>query len=286
MSDPSAGVEEPVLQLDGGTLAFGDRVLWSELDLTVRPGEFIAILGANGSGKSSLMKAILGLTPLTSGRLEIAGSPPARGSRLIGYVPQERRLAPSSPIRVRDLVGLGIDGASWGIGWPNRSRRLRIERILASVGALHLADVPVHQLSGGEQQRIRIGQALSTDPRLLLCDEPLLSLDLTHQRTVVSLIDHCRAERGTAVLFVTHEINPVLPYVDRVLYLADGQFRIGTVAEVMTSESLSALYGSPIEVVRVGGRILIAGVPDLSEDEHHHATEAPPHPVVAHRAAP
>ncbi|MDQ1730685.1 MAG: zinc/manganese transport system ATP-binding protein [Pseudonocardiales bacterium] len=266
--DPS--LTEVVLDLRAGALALGDRTLWSGLDLQIRSGEFVAVLGANGSGKTSLLKAILGLQPLTSGVLTIAGRQPQRGSELIGYIPQERRLAPPTPLRVRDLVRLGIDGQRWGFGWPNRGRGERVEEILRSVGASHLADVPVHLLSGGEQQRVRIAQSLATDPKLLLCDEPLLSLDLSHQRAVVTLIDQRRRSRGTAVLFVTHEINPVLPYVDRVLYLAEGRFRIGTVDEVMTSRSLSALYGTEIEVLRSGSRIIVAGIPDVPEHEHEH----------------
>lgn len=254
---------QAVLELHEAALSFGARTLWSGLDLTVRPGEFIAVLGANGSGKTTLMRAILGLQQLSTGTLLIGGEPPRRGSNLIGYVPQERRLAPSTPLRARDLVRMGIDGQSWGVGWRQATRKAgRVEAILAEVGAAHLADVPVHLLSGGEQQRVRIAQALATDPALLLCDEPLLSLDLNHQRAVVGLIDHRRNTAATAVLFVTHEINPVLPYVDRVLYLADGRFRIGTVDEVMTSESLSALYGAQIEVIRTGSRIIVAGIPD------------------------
>lgn len=254
---------QAVLELHEAALSFGARTLWSGLDLTVRPGEFIAVLGANGSGKTTLMRAILGLQQLSTGTLLIGGEPPRRGSNLIGYVPQERRLAPSTPLRARDLVRMGIDGQSWGVGWRQATRKAgRVEAILAEVGAAHLADVPVHLLSGGEQQRVRIAQALATDPALLLCDEPLLSLDLNHQRAVVGLIDRRRNTAATAVLFVTHEINPVLPYVDRVLYLADGRFRIGTVDEVMTSESLSALYGAQIEVIRTGSRIIVAGIPD------------------------
>jgi zinc/manganese transport system ATP-binding protein len=278
---PSGTADAAVLELTGGALAFGDRTLWSDLDLTVRRGEFLAVLGANGSGKTTLMRAILGLQPLTSGTLTVAGAPPRRGSNLIGYIPQERRLSPPTPLRARDLVALGVDGQRWGPGRPNAARRRRVADGLAAVGASHLADIPVHLMSGGEQQRVRIAQALATDPQLLLCDEPLLSLDLNHQRAVVALINERRRAHGTAVLFVTHEINPVLPFVDRVLYLADGQFRIGGVDEVMTSQSLTALYGSEVEVVRTATRIIVAGLPDAD------AEVRPPGPgVVANTAGP
>jgi zinc/manganese transport system ATP-binding protein len=263
----------PVLRLEHATLRVGDRVLWSGLDLRVAPGEFLAVLGANGSGKTSLLRAVLGLQALTTGRIRVAGEDVHRGSRAIGYVPQQRRIDPLTPLRARDLVGLGIDGHRWGVGPFGRARRTRraqLEAALAAVDALGYADRPVGQLSGGEQQRVRIAQALATDPKLLLCDEPLLSLDLHHQQAVTALVNARRRTSGTAVVFVTHEINPVLPYVDRVLYLAGGRFRIGTVDEVMTSQTLSALYGVPVEVIRTGRRIVVAGVPDEHVHEHDH----------------
>jgi zinc/manganese transport system ATP-binding protein len=262
-------VSRSVLQLTDASLAYGRRTLWSGLDLEVAAGEFVAVLCANGSGKTSLMRVILGLQPLSAGQLTVAGKPPRRGSDDIGYVPQQRRAEPLTPLRARDVVGQGLDGHRWGIGLPSASRRRRVVAALESVGAAHYADMPIGLLSGGEQQRVRIAQALVADPPLLLCDEPLLSLDLPSQRTVTSLVDRRRRERDTAVLFVTHEINPVLPYVDRVLYLAGGRFRIGTVEEVLNSATLSELFGAPIEVVRVGGRILVAGIPDTPEQAHH-----------------
>jgi zinc/manganese transport system ATP-binding protein len=262
-------VSHSVLRLSGASLAYGRRTLWSDLDLDIAPGEFVAVLGANGSGKTSLMRVILGLQPLTSGRIEVAGRPARRGSDDIGYVPQQRRADPLTPLRARDVVGQGLDGHRWGIGRPSAPRRRRIAAALDSVGAGDYADMPIGLLSGGEQQRVRIAQALVADPPLLLCDEPLLSLDLTSQRTVTALVDRRRREHSTAILFVTHEVNPVLPYVDRVLYLAGGRFRVGTVDEVLNSATLSELFGAPIEVVRVGGRILVAGIPDTTEQAHH-----------------
>ena len=257
------------LRLSDASLAFGRRVLWSGLDLDVAPGEFIAVLGANGSGKTSLMRAILGLQSLTGGTVEVAGRPVRRGSTTVGYVPQQQRADPLTPMRARDFVAQGLTGHRWGTGLPSAARRSTVAGALAAVGATPYADVPIGLLSGGEQQRVRIAQALVTDPSLLLCDEPLLSLDLPSQRTVTALVERRRREHDTAVLFVTHEINPVLPYVDRVLYLAAGRFRIGRVDEVLTSATLSALFGAPIEVVRIGGRILVAGIPDSPEHAHH-----------------
>ncbi|PPK63476.1 ABC transporter ATP-binding protein [Actinokineospora auranticolor] len=275
MTDPNLPDGARAVALSAARLAYGDRVLWDGLDLDVAPGEFVAVLGPNGSGKTSLMRVLLGLQKLTSGTVRIAGSPPGRGNRAVGYIPQQRALDPTVAVRGRDLVGLGFDGHRWGLGLGGmRERRRRVDTALAAVGATAYADRPVGLLSGGEQQRLRVAQALVGDPRVLLCDEPLLSLDLAHQRAVSTLIDERRRATGAAVLFVTHEINPVLPLVDRILYLVDGRFRVGTPEEVMTSETLSSLYRTDIAVVRVHGQIHVVGahghLSDLCEDNPHH----------------
>jgi len=218
----------PALSIDDASLSFGRRRLWSHLNLIVEPGEFVAVLGANGTGKTSLIRVILGQQRLTSGTVRVGGRPARRGGNDIGYVEQQRRIDPLTPMRGRDLVGLGLDGHRWGPGRPDRNRRRRIEAILAKVGASSFADRPIGLLSGGERQRLRIAQALVADPRLLLCDEPLLSLDQQSQRSITALVDERRRADKTAVIFVTHEINPVLPYADRVLCLADGRLHVAS----------------------------------------------------------
>ncbi|MET9323342.1 metal ABC transporter ATP-binding protein [Streptomyces sp. NPDC003038] len=258
-----------MISLRGAALAYGDRTLWRDLDLDVLPGEFLAVLGPNGSGKTSLLRVLLGRQPLTAGTLAVLGGPAPRGSSHIGYVPQQKSLPAHTMLRARDLVRLGMEGHRWGVSPAPGAIRRRVDEILDSVGALPYADVPVGRLSGGEQQRVRIAQALATDPRILLCDEPLLSLDLQHQRTVTALVDRRRRSAGTAVVFVTHEINPVLGLVDRVLYLAPGGFRIGPPDEVMTTATLSQLYGTEVDVLRVRGRIVVVGAPDAAAVHHH-----------------
>ena len=259
----------PVVHISQASLAFGARTLWSGLDLDVEPGEFVAILGPNGSGKTSLLKVLLGLQPLSAGTCGVAGDRP------VGYVPQQRAIQEALTLRGVDLVGLGLDGHRWGTGWRGmRERRRRVAEAIEAVGAHSYAKSPVGRLSGGEQQRLRVAQALVGAPAVLLCDEPLLSLDLAHQQAVSALIDARRREAGTAVLFVTHEINPILSYVDRVLYLADGRFRIGKPDEVMNSQTLSELFRTRIEVIRVGGQIHVAGAQSaLCEDEPHHLNQ-------------
>jgi zinc/manganese transport system ATP-binding protein len=255
-----------ILEIEGGALGFGERTLWRDLDLRVAPGEFLAVLGPNGSGKTSLLRTILGMQQLDTGTARLLGEPIRGGDRRIGYVPQQKILPIGTPLRGRDLVALGVDGHRFGLPVSRAADRARVAELLTAVGADGFADRAVGQLSGGEQQRLRVAQALAADPVLLLCDEPLLSLDLQNQRGVAELIDRRRREHDTAVIFVTHDVNPVLGLVDRVLYLANGRFREGTPDEVLRSDVLSDLYGTPVEVIRSGGRLVVVGGP---EHAHH-----------------
>jgi len=255
-----------VLSLRDASLAYGPRVLWSGLDLEIRPGEFVAVLGANGAGKSSLLKVVLGQVPLRAGTVRFLGQPVRGGDRRIGYVPQQTLADDAVPLRGRDLVALGLDGHRWGVPLRLRRRSEAVDALVASVHAEATERSPVGRLSGGEQQRLRVAQALAGDPRLLLFDEPLLSLDLAHQRIISDLVDESRRAHDLAVLFVTHDVNPVLAAVDRVLYFANGRVRVGTPDEVLRSDVLSALYGSPVDVIRSHGRVIVAGAPDSS---HH-----------------
>ena len=265
---------EPTVRLRGASLGYGARLLWQNLDLTVAPGEFVAVLGPNGSGKTSLVKVLLGLAQLSSGSVEVCGAPPKRGSNVIGYIPQQRGFDRDLPIRGIDLVRLGLDGHRWGFPLPNPQRRRLVDAAIAAVGATEFAQAPVGRLSGGEQQRLRIAHALLGDPKLMLCDEALLSLDIKHQRDVVGLIDSRRRALNASVLFVTHEINPILPVVDRVLYLVGTRWAVGTPDEVFTSAKLSDLYQTDVEVLRVRGRIVVVGPPDSPHSEigstHYH----------------
>jgi zinc/manganese transport system ATP-binding protein len=270
-----------VLEFQSASLSFGDRVLWSDLSLAISAGEFIAVLGPNGTGKTSLLKAVLGEQHLSSGSISLLGEPVHHGDRRIGYIPQQKLIETGTPLRARDLIALGLSGHRWGLPISARDERARVDELLAAVGATSFANAPISSLSGGEQQRVRVGQSIAADPVLLLCDEPLLSLDLAHQRDVSALIDAQRRRSQAAVLFVTHDVNPILDMVDRVLYLAAGRFRIGAPDEVLTSATLSELYGTPVDVFRSQGRIVVVGGPD-SHEHHEHDHHAPdPHHSAA-----
>jgi len=263
-----------VIEFERAGVRRGGRSLWRDMQMTVRPGEFIAILGPNGAGKSTLIKAILGLIPLSEGRLTVLGSPVGCGNAAVGYMPQRRTFDADIHVRGRDLVHLGLDGTRWGVPLPvlrrlwrgdvrARAEQRRVQQAIDLVGATAYANRPIGTLSGGEQQRLLIAQALVNRPRILLLDEPLDSLDLQNQQAVSALIRRISHEHQVTVLLVAHDVNPILPYLDRVLYIARGQTAIGTPEEVIRSETLSHLYDAPIDVLRTrDGRIIVVGQPE------------------------
>jgi len=261
----------PVLEIKNAKLEIDGRVLWQNLDLDIQPNEFVAVLGANGSGKSSLLKAILGQMPLSEGSIELNSKKIRRGSRRIGYVPQSRQPETSMPIRGKDLLWLGLNGHRYGFPIRNKAERAQFDHIIEAIDGEELQHHPISDMSGGELQRFRVGQAVISEPDLILADEPLSALDYNQQASVAELLKRESKEHHAAVLFVTHDVNPILDMVDRVLYLANGKFRIGTPDEVLTSETLTELYGTPVDVVRNQGRILVLGA--QGNHDHHHEEE-------------
>ncbi|MDO8671843.1 MAG: ABC transporter ATP-binding protein [Dehalococcoidia bacterium] len=249
--------ETPLAELIDVTIKLGDRVVLREVSAKIWPGEFIGLIGSNGAGKTTLLRVLLGLLQTQSGETCFAGERIRRGNPRVGYCPQIRSFDRDLPMTGRDFVGLGIDGHRWGFSWPSRKRRAKIDEVLSSVGATAYAQAPIGRLSGGEQQRLAIAQALISEPSLLLLDEPLASLDMRSQSEIVSLVDRVRRERHVAILFVTHGINPLLGVMDRVWYLAGGRAAIGPVDEIIRADVLSRLYGSPVEVVRVQNRVFV-----------------------------
>jgi zinc/manganese transport system ATP-binding protein len=267
----------PAIELRDAHASMGGREVWSGVDLVVRSGEFVAVLGSNGSGKSTLLKAILGLVETAPGTVRVLGGPPGTANREIGYLPQRHGFDGALPIRGVDLVRLGLDGSSWGLPLgigPGRARRrqagTRVREVIELVGASAYAQRPLGELSGGEQQRILIAQALVRRPRILMLDEPLDSLDLPNQAAVTALVQRiCRAE-SVAVLLVAHDVNPLLPYLDQVIYLAGARALQGPVDSVITGPKLSELYGAPIEVLRTGdGRLVVVGQPEAPHIHGH-----------------
>jgi zinc/manganese transport system ATP-binding protein len=258
----------PVLDLERLAVRLGKRDVLRDVSLQLHAGEFLGIIGSNGAGKTTLLRLALGLLRPSAGRIDVFGHPPRRGDPGIGYVPQHLTIDPDVPMRARDFVRLGLDGNRWGMGLPDPAREIKIREALEAVGAQGYADAPVGRLSGGEQQRLFLAQALVGEPCLLLLDEPLANLDLRSRRDVVALVRRVSEERNIAVMFVAHDINPLLDSLDRVLYLANGQAVSGTVDEVIRTEVLCGLYGFPVEVVRAAGHVLVVGA---SEGDECHA---------------
>ena len=257
----------PAVALDRAAVRLGGRTIWSDVSLSVARGDFVAILGPNGAGKSTLIRVLLGLLPLAAGEASVLGRPAGEASDRIGYLPQRRNFDAATRIRGVDIVQLGLDGARWGLpvpGLPSRARAAaRVAEVIELVDATAYAREPIGELSGGEQQRLLIAQALVRRPELLLLDEPLDSLDLPNQAAVAALVRRICHEERVAVLLVAHDINPILGYLDRVIYIAGGTAVEGSPEQVISSETLSRLYGAPIEVLRASdGRLVVVGQPE------------------------
>jgi zinc/manganese transport system ATP-binding protein len=265
-----------VIELDRATIKLGGRDVLKDASLTIGQGEFIGVLGPNGAGKTTLMRAILGLVPASSGAIRVFGKSPRRGNRQIGYLPQVRTVLPDLRIRGLDFIASSVHGERWGVPSLTGADRAMLEAMLAAAGVGELSGRPLSKMSGGERQRLLLAQALLGEPRLLLLDEPLISLDYHYQEAVIALVRRQARERNITVLFSAHELNQLIGALDRVLYLGNGRAALGTIDEVVTTPVLSELYGTDINVVRADGQIFVLSRgrsvehSDHAHDGHHH----------------
>lgn len=263
-------MKTPSLILENIGVRLGGRQILDGIDASIEPGEFIGIFGPNGAGKSTLIRAILGLCPVSDGSIRVLGLPPRAARSGIGYMPQARANFEGTALSARAMVSAVYEGRRWGIPWKSRVGSREVDRALHEAGASDYADHPFGVLSGGEKQRITLAQALLGQPKMLILDEPLASLDPKNQSLLVDRIEQIRRDTGATVLFIAHDLNPLLHCMSRVWYLAKGHAEIGKPGDVVNSECLSRLYGSPIEVIRTNDRIFI-----LSQE--HPVTEAARH---------
>jgi zinc/manganese transport system ATP-binding protein len=282
VTDATDATAPVVVQMTDAAVLVDGRAVWSGVDLTVRAGEFVAVLGPNGVGKSTLVKALLGVVPLAAGTVSVLGAAPGESGDGIGYLPQRRSFDADLRVRAVDVVRLGLDGNRWGVPLPGaalwsaraRAQRDRVREVIDLVGAGSYAHRPIGQISGGEQQRVLIAQALASRPRLLLLDEPLDSLDLPNQSAIAALVaDLCHRD-GVTVVMVAHDVNPIIGALDRVVYIAAGGVASGSPRDVITSETLTRLYGTPVEVLTTSdGRLVVVGTPEAPahhSDRHVH----------------
>jgi zinc/manganese transport system ATP-binding protein len=261
-SDP----EREVLGVDGVSVSLAGRQILDGVTFSVHSGEFTGVIGSNGAGKTTLLRAILGLQRPTAGRVTVLGQPLSRHNRSIGYVPQKVLLDPDMPMRTRDLVALGLDGHRFGMPVPSKRRTEAVDQMLRAVDAERFANARIGHLSGGEQQRALIAHALISRPKLLLLDEPLANLDLRSSQEIVELLGRVATEQHVAVLLTAHEMNPLLPVMDQIVYIAEGRAASGTTDEVIRGDVLSRLYGHHVDVLRVHGRILVVAGQGTGDD--------------------
>ena len=269
----SVGASGPVLRVEDVSVSLGNRQILDRVSFSVEAGGFCGLIGSNGAGKTTLLRVILGLIAPSRGSVIVTGGTRSRRSPQIGYVPQKIVLEADMPLRARDLVGLGLDGQRFGIPRPVAKRRVAVEEMLDAVGATGFADARIGNLSGGEQQRVMIAQALICHPKLLLLDEPLANLDIRSAAEVVELLAKIAGEHSIAILLSAHDMNPLLPVMNRVVYLAHGRAASGTTDQVVRTETLSQLYGHHVEVIHVQGRVLVVSG---AEHQAHHSGDADP----------
>ena len=266
VAEPVTGESKPSL-IAAENLAAGyeGRSIWSGANFSYGKGEFVGVLGPNGAGKTTLFRVILGLQRPMAGSIQIFGTSPRRGNPHIGYVPQRHTVDTETNVECLELVRLGLSGTRWGFDPLNHDDRDAALSALEAADASHLAHRRLGALSGGELQRIFLAEALVSNPEVLLLDEPLSNLDIKRETELLHLVNNVVRSRGVTALLIAHNINPLLPHMNKVMYIANGRMVTGNPHEVLTSETLTQLYGVQVEVLKdPHGNVAIIGV-----EEHH-----------------
>ena len=240
-----------LITFEHASLGYGRRVVLEDISFEVNPGDYLGLVGPNGAGKTTVLKALLGIHAPLAGMVRTAG-----GLRF-GYVPQREQLNYYYPLSVADVVTMGRPPhARWQRDARSRDREA-VDHALAQVGLIPLARRQIRYLSGGERQRMLIARALVSEPTILVLDEPTNGMDLAATTQILALVRQLRRERGITVLLVSHALNEVANEVDHIALVVGGRFRLGPTAEILTGETLSAMYGIPVEVAHFGGRHVV-----------------------------
>jgi zinc/manganese transport system ATP-binding protein len=265
-SQPEVQAQSEIIDIQNVVAGYYDNIVWENANFSAGRGQFIAVIGPNGAGKTTLFRLLLGIQRPLSGFVSIFGSQPKRGNPRIGYVPQQHKIDSEMTIEALELVRLGISGKDWGLSLFSNEDRKTALNSLEAVGGLKLAHRSLNGLSGGELQKIFLAEALVSNPEILLLDEPLTGLDIRAEQELLSLVDGIVRTRNVTTLIVAHDINPLLPYLNKIVYIANGKVATGTPEEVLTTESLSLLYGSQVEVLHDSkGNIAIIGIHESHE---------------------
>ncbi len=268
MSSSTLQQQSKIISAENLAAGYQDNIVWRDANFAIDRGEFVAIIGPNGAGKTTLFRLLLGLQHPVGGTIKVFDDQPTRGNPRIGYVPQRHTIDSEMTIESLELVRLGYSGKQWGFNLFSKNDHKAAIDALESVGALELAHRSLGVLSGGELQRVFLAEALVSNPDILLLDEPLSNLDIRREKELLQLVNNVVQSRNVTALLIAHNINPLLPFLDKVIYIANGKVATGKPKEVLTSERLSALYGVHIEVLRDSrGNIAIVGVEDYHPDE-------------------
>lgn len=240
-------------------VGYQQKALLTNISMDIQQGEFIGVFGPNGAGKSTFLRTVLGLLKPLAGKIEVLGETPHRGNKHIGYMPQMRRHVTVANLTASALLESTCHAACYGLPITSQQQQNEIDRVLNLVEATHYAERPFQQLSGGERQRIYLAQALLGEPSLLLLDEPLLNLDPHYQEKFISLLHELQDSLKVTIIFTAHDPNPLLGVMSRVLFFARGRTVLGKTQDIITSETLTTLYDTPIEVMNIKGRLFVLG---------------------------
>jgi len=226
-----------LLRLDKAAFGYADRRVLADVDLEVRAGDFLGIVGPNGGGKTTLFRGLLGLLAPQQGTVE-------RSRARIGYVPQRETLDSIFPLRVADVVRMGAYGDLRGMRFPTSAQRAAAERAIERVGLTEKSDAPFAGLSGGQRQRALLARALLGAPNVLLLDEPTSGVDRGAQRRILDLLAELNSRDGLAVLLVSHQLGLLREAAGEVLWVAEGRVERGPTAELLAPERLDRLFAT------------------------------------------
>lgn len=256
----------PIIEFKNVTVGYDGKPVLKDISFKVEEGEFWAIVGPNGTGKTTLVKTILGLIPPMSGVVYVFGCPAKRvcpHRKMIGYVPQTDIADPNFPVTSLDVVMTGSFSSLGPLKWPGKKIKKKAIDLLNEVGLAQFKDHPFGRLSGGQKRRVMIARALMGDPRALILDEPLQGVDVSSQEKLIELIEKLHRERKIPILFITHNVNPVLHLIKKVIILGVGIHFVGTREILFDRKILKSVYGKEIEVIRTDKRDFI-----ITNDHH------------------